>query len=413
MTKNAYRTTRVNGSGVPRRTLGDRGVSSLTRIERILGRPPRVLLVAEAATSHTHKWARYFDEQGYDVTVVSQSAGNIQGIRTIRFPPDGAWWTKLPRVRFGGGWQRWLAGWPRWRQILKAVAPDIVHVHFIPGEARDYFYYRGFPRLVVSTYGADVVFERDAPPSPATVRRVTSLLNQATRVTALSEFLEVETRKYLGPDSEIPVIPFGVDCDQFQPPPMRDYSTSKTVVLGFIKQLSPKYGPEYLLEAFAKIHAKRPATKLIFAGGGVLEPALRRRTKELGLSAHVEFVGRQPHAAVPNLMHQLDVFVMPSTYESETFGVAAVEASACGLPVVATAVGGVPEAVADGQTGLLVPPRDSAALAAACLTLIDQPARRQSMGAAGRRFALARYNWQNTAAKMRLVYESLLTEPAE
>lgn len=413
MMKNAYRKTGANGSGAPRRTLGDRGVSSLTRIERTLGRPPRVLMVAEAATSHTHKWARYFDEHGYDVTVVSQSAGEIEGVRTIRFPPDGAWWTKLPRVRFGGGWQRWLAGWPRWRHILKTVAPDIVHVHFIPGEARDYFYYRGVPRLVVSTYGADVIFEQHAPPPPATVRRVKSLLKQATRVTALSQFLEVETRRYVGPDREIPVIPFGVDCDQFQPPTMRDYGVSKPVVLGFIKQLSPKYGPEILLEAFARIHAKRPATQLIFAGGGVLETALRRRTAELGLSAHVEFVGRQPHAAVPSLMHRLDIFVMPSTYQSETFGVAAVEASACGLPVVASAVGGVPESVVDGQTGILVPPLDPAALAEACLTLIDHPARRQSMGAAGRRFALARYNWQDTAAQMRVVYESLLTAQAK
>jgi glycosyltransferase involved in cell wall biosynthesis len=397
----------VNGSRPASATRRDSGQSE---VERLLGRAPRVLMVAEAATSHTHKWAKYFNEQGYDVTVVSQSAGTIEGIQTIQFPPAGAWWARLPRVRYGGGWPRWLAGWRQWRRILETVAPDIVHVHFIPGEARDHFYYRGLPRLVVSTYGADVVFEDHAPASRATIRRVTSLLGQATRVTALSQFLEYETRKYVQPDCKIPVIPFGVDCEQFRPPARRDYTLSKPVVLGFIKQLSPKYGPEYLLEAFATIHAKRPATKLIFAGGGPMESALRSRVAELGLGMNVEFVGRRPHAAVPDLMHQLDVFVMPSSFESETFGVAAVEASACGLPVVASAVGGVPEAVADGITGFLVPPRNPAAVAAACLKLIDQPSLRQSMGAAGRQFALDRYNWQDTAARMRAVYESLLSE---
>jgi glycosyltransferase involved in cell wall biosynthesis len=369
-------------------------------------RPPRVLMVAEAATSHTHTWAAYFVQQGYAVTVVSQSRGEIDGAETIQFPPDGTWWSRLPRARFGGGWQRWVAGWPYWRRILRAVDPDIVHVHFVPGEARDYFYYRACRRLVVSTYGSDVVFEADAPPPAHTVRRITSLLKQAACVTATSQFLQKETRRFLADRLPIRVVPFGVDCDRFKPE-RRSVSHGSGIVLGFVKTLSPSYGPDILLEAFAAIHSQRPSTRLILAGAGPMASSLRARSVELGLGESVDFVGRVPHRDVPRLMQRLDLFVMPSVVR-ESFGVAALEASACGVPVVASAVGGVPEVVLHGRTGVLIPPRDADALATACIGLIDQPSIRESMGAAGRRYVLSRYDWRNTAAQMRMMYESLL-----
>ena len=376
-------------------------------------RPPRtalrVLMVAEAATSHTHKWAAYLVEQGYSVTVVSQSPGEISGARTIQFPPDGVWWSWLPRVRAGGGWPRWIAGWPQWRRILASVDPDIVHVHFIAGEARDCFYYRACPRLVVSAYGSDVVFDRDAPPAARTVRRIRSLLRQAARVTATSHFLQAETRKFLPPRLPIRVLPFGVDCEQFKPAAAPDAVKAGEIVLGFVKTLSSAYGPDILLEAFASIHAQRPRTRLILAGCGPMDASLRARSAELGLGESVSFPGRVPHADVPRLMQRFDLFVMPSVVQ-ESFGVAALEASACGVPVVASRVGGVAEVVIDGTTGVLVEPRDARALATACVTLIDRPLVRRSMATAGRRFVLARYDWQDTAAQMRTLYESLIED---
>jgi glycosyltransferase involved in cell wall biosynthesis len=100
--------------------------------------------------------------------------------------------------------------------------------------------------------------------------------------------------------------------------------------------------------------------------------------------------------------------VMPSVYESETFGVAAIEASAAEVPVVASRVGGVPEAVIDGQTGLLVPPRDVDKLAEACISMIDDPQRRREMGLAGRRFVERYYSWPDNTRLMGEIYRATL-----
>ncbi len=367
----------------------------------------RLLMVTDSNT-HTNRWAHYFQSQGNDVLVVSSSDYASEGVHVVQFPPASAWWSKLPRERFGGGFQRGLAGWPNWRRLLAEFDPDIIHVHYVSARASDYFYYRDVKHLVVSTYGADVVFERDQPPARATVRRIRSLLNQANIVTATTQFLAAETRRFLPSDKPIHVIPFGVDCDTFRPRVDKSSQPSRPITLGFVKHLTPKYGPEVLLEAFAMIQRRHPDTRLVMAGSGYMEVQLRQRTRALALENHVDFVGRVPHEDVPRLMQQFDIFVMPSSYQSETFGVAAIEASSCELPVVASNVGGVPEAVLDSETGILVDPLDPVALAEACIELIDHPSLRCAMGKAGRQYVLDRFRAEDTGAKMEALYNSLL-----
>ena len=371
-------------------------------------RRPRLLMVAEAASAHTARWARYFADAGFAVTVASSSpsAGDTSGFDLVRFPPAGAWWTRLPRVRLGGGWQRWVAGWPSWQAMLQRVKPDLVHVHFVSGEARDYFYYRACRRLVVSTYGSDVVFDPAAPPSRATTRRIRSLLRQASTVSATSRFLEAETRRFVPSGRPIAVVPCGVDCRRFVPR-TRTAERTDRLVFGFAKHLHAKYGPDVLLDAFAAVVARHPHVRLVLAGDGPLASSLRQQAAALGVTAQLELAGRVDPPDMPSFLQRVDVFVMPSVVQ-ESFGVAALEASACALPVVAPAVGGVPEVGLNGHTGILVPPRDAVALANACIELIEHPARRHAMGEAGRRFVMSRYDWNETASAMRDLYSSLL-----
>ena len=122
----------------------------------------------------------------------------------------------------------------------------------------------------------------------------------------------------------------------------------------------------------------------------------------------VDFVGRIPHEEVPAFLAGLDIFCMPSRYESETFGVAAVESQAMEIPVVATTVGGVPEAVDNGVTGLLVPPNDTVKVADAIESLLEDPVKRAEMGAAGRRFVSNKYDWFENASRMERIYLDLL-----
>ena len=122
----------------------------------------------------------------------------------------------------------------------------------------------------------------------------------------------------------------------------------------------------------------------------------------------VQILGAVEHAKVPALIRSFDIMVMPSVYESETFGVAAIEASASGIAVVASRVGGVPEAVLHEKTGLLVPPRDVEALAAACISLIDDPQRRRAMGIAGRKFVERYYVWSENTRLMGEIYRAAI-----
>jgi glycosyltransferase involved in cell wall biosynthesis len=179
------------------------------------------------------------------------------------------------------------------------------------------------------------------------------------------------------------------------------------VRLGFFKNLQRKYGPHVLVEAFATIAAECPRTRLTLAGAGEMADALRTRVAQLGLSDKTEFPGRLPHDRMPAAVRAMDVVLMPSVCQ-ESFGVAAIEASACEVPVVASRVGGVGEAVVDRVTGLLVPPGDPDALAGACIGLIRDPQRRRQLGRAGRRFVLDNYQWRQNAATMAAVYGQLL-----
>ena len=128
-------------------------------------------------------------------------------------------------------------------------------------------------------------------------------------------------------------------------------------------------------------------------------------SRELGIAEATRFVGRVPHGQVLRYLHEMDVFAVPSLQES--FGVAAVEAAATELPVIASNVGGLPEVVVDGETGYLVPPGDADALSARMAQLIAAPELRQRMGETGRAYVKAHYDWQDNAAQMERLYASL------
>ena len=393
------------------------------------------MIVAQTASAHTPKWARAFAERGEDVLVVSEtpdaleapssSTGDVGRVGTLRvenFPSPDAWWARLPREKWGGGWQRWLAGYSDWRQIVRDFRPDIVHVHFLTADFRNRFYYakralRGppgqpAPRLVVSSWGSDVVF--DPPPSPRVAAHLSALLGAADRVTATTEFLESETRRFLPPDQAnkgIDVIGFGVDTDLFHPAEAgRPATASGPLRLGWAKGLERMYGTDELLAAFVRLRESFPELELWIAGEGSQKELLRKGFAEAGVSEAVRFLGRLAPAEVASMLQQVDLLLMPSVCR-ESFGVAALEASASGVPVVATRHGGIPEAVVDGETGLLVPPGDPVALAEATASLLASPGRRQAMSLAGRDFVTQRFPWSRSVELMAEVYADLLRDP--
>jgi glycosyltransferase involved in cell wall biosynthesis len=132
---------------------------------------------------------------------------------------------------------------------------------------------------------------------------------------------------------------------------------------------------------------------------------LKQLSVDLKIKKHVHFTGYKQYNEIPAILSELDIFVMPSLIEA--FGVAAVEAQAMEVPVVASNVGGVSEAVLDGKTGILVEPRNVQQLAAAVIKLIKDPELRKSMGKEGRRFVLENYNLEENVCLFERLYQNL------
>jgi glycosyltransferase involved in cell wall biosynthesis len=151
-------------------------------------------------------------------------------------------------------------------------------------------------------------------------------------------------------------------------------------IVGNVAALAPHKGQRHLVAAAARVVRELPDVRFLIVGEGELRDALTRQIKDLGLDRHVFLIGFRDD--VLGLMKSFDVFAMSSV--TEGLGSAILEAMALSRPVVATRAGGIPEAVDDGVTGLLVPPHDEAALAAALVTLLRDPLRRTQLGAAGR-----------------------------
>jgi glycosyltransferase involved in cell wall biosynthesis len=180
--------------------------------------------------------------------------------------------------------------------------------------------------------------------------------------------------------------------------------TDDAVLAGIVCRLIEQKGVHYGIEAFRRLADEFPTAHLIIAGEGALRPALEAQTLASELAGRVHFLGWQ--ADVPRLMAALDMLIAPSLWEG--FGLVMLEAMAQQTPVIASAVSAIPEVVRDGETGLLVPPRDVEALAGALKQFLADKPLRQHMGLLGRdrletHFSAARMIDEHAALYQRLL----------
>jgi glycosyltransferase involved in cell wall biosynthesis len=376
----------------------------------------KLCLLADAPSIHTRRWAEYFAGRGHEVHLLSMRPAAYSRVTVHRIgPPLGK----------GGHLLAGLAA----RRRIQALAPDLVHAHY----ASSYGLWGaicGRRPFLLSVWGSDVF---EFPHQGALQRRLLAWnLSCADVLCATSEALARETALYAPPSASIHLTPFGVDTARFRPrpgPPGRE-----GLVIGTARNLHRTYGLDVLLDAFARLTTEPagvscggagPAStrpngeerargsrwptplSLWIAGDGPEDAALKQQAIHLGIADRVQFFGALEHDRMLAFLWGLDLFVNPS--RAESFGVAALEAAASGLPVVASRVGGLPEVVADGETGLLVPPADPAALAQAIASLIDDPARRRALGRAARERAVTRYDWQSCARAMERLYQETVS----
>ena len=172
-------------------------------------------------------------------------------------------------------------------------------------------------------------------------------------------------------------------------------------IVGNVAALAAHKGQKHLVAAAARVVREVPDARFLIVGEGELREPLEKQIKSLALERHVFLTGFRADAI--GLMKSFDLFVMSSV--TEGLGSAALEAMACHRAVVATRAGGLPEAVADGETGLLVPPHDEAALAEAIVMLLRDPERRHAMGAAGRARVVREFSVDKMVNDTVAVYE--------
>ena len=272
-----------------------------------------------------------------------------------------------------GGFTRGVTDSLAARSSTRAVSAkrtdfDVIHSHFlglngfIGMRLKEKF---GKP-LVVTVYGGDAY---SVPFLDAYRKRLAEeVVRSADRLIAVSRSLEQNLRTLGADQSKIRIIPTGFDASLFAPiareraRSLLGLPADKRVLLT-VANLVPQKGHEYLLESLRDLSRTRGDLMLVVVGGGALEKRLVSKAGELGLSGIVRFAKARPHAEIPTWLSACDVFVLPSV--SEGSPAVLTEAMACGKPIVATRVGGLPDMVEEGVEGYLVPPVDAAALGTA------------------------------------------------
>lgn len=294
---------------------------------------------------------------------------------------------------------RILAGTGR---ILQEFKPQVTHLHF--GGHIVYFHHMatrnlGCPQLITlhasvaqTDTGVDSVLGQALRSASHVVAVSQAILDGA--VAQVPELGERSSVIYNGFDLQIP----GDQQATIQP--------DKILCLG---RLVPEKGFAVALSAFAQVVADFPEARLVVAGDGPQRAELETQAGELGIHSQVVFLGEVAPEDVPGLIREAGMVLVPSIYD-EPFPLVAVEAAHMGRPVIAAATGGLPEAVADGETGLLVKMGDAADLAAAMLRLLRNPREAEAMGIAAhvqarKRFGLAHFVDQYAALYRRLAGE--------
>ena len=299
----------------------------------------------------------------------------------------------------------WLSGWVA-RQARERWGAPVVHSFHTLGRVKN-----------------ATLADGDQPEPPARLageERVVATVDSLVAPTP-TEARELVDRYGASP-ATVRIVPPGVDQTLFRP---GDRAAARSAlgirarhVLAFVGRLQPLKGADVAVRALAALAARHGLTdvELLVVGGAsgsdhAREPErLAGLAQQEGVTARVRFLPPQPHERLAQVFRAADVVLVPSY--SESFGLVALEAQACGTPVVAAQVGGLMHAVGDGTTGLLVPGHDPDTYASAVAWLLGSPRRLAAMGTAAARFAGA-HGWDRTAGRMLDIYGDLLPAGAE
>jgi N-acetyl-alpha-D-glucosaminyl L-malate synthase BshA len=295
------------------------------------------------------------------------------------------------------------------REVAVQYDLDLVHVHYAIPHAASAFLAKAMmaPRplpTVTTLHGTDITLV-GVMPSFYEITRFS--ISASDSITAVSEFLRKETITEFKVDKPISVIHNFVDSDEFRPD--RDEALRRRLapagerLLVHVSNFRKVKNLPAVVEVFAGVREETPSRLLLIGDGPELE-ATERQVHELGLREHVVFMGDQEYVAA--ILPVCDVFLLPSEHES--FGLAALEAMSCGVPVVGSHVGGLHEVIVDGLTGYLCNPRDVPCMIQLVRGLLEDEGKRAAMGAEARKRAVEHFAVADIVREYMDVYRGLM-----
>jgi glycosyltransferase involved in cell wall biosynthesis len=347
--------------------------------------------------THVLELASRINRARFDLTVCSLKSGGcvadelrVRGIRVVSLGGAGKMDARVI-VRL-------------WR-FIKREQPDVIQAFL--------FWANIAARLAghfAKTIGVVSSYHDEVVPEGWLNRTIDRLTMKWTKyIVCCSEAVRRSVRRRIGGEKEqFIVIPFGVETNRFGnvvflPDAALGLQEGLPVIGTVCRLVEPKKGLRFLLEAMAHLEREsgKPVCQLLIVGEGPAERALRSLSEQLGIASRVIFSGMRRD--IPQLLSLMEIFVLPSLYEG--FGIAILEAMAAGKPVVASTVGGIPEFVVPGESGLLVPPGDSVALAAAIRQLLAQPEQAKAMGGRGQEHVRKHYSMESVVRQHEQLYE--------
>lgn len=385
---------------------------------------------SDTQATYVHDINRHLVRRGHSVTVVTPGdpslprSDSFDGVEIVRFPmelpPD------LTYGRVAQSQVSWLGKFARLavmahyleaqhRAIMveaRENGADVIHAHWaIPtGPAAVMAARKLQVPSVITMHGGDVYVNPEQGydfPTRWYVRPpLRWTLRHAGALTAITEDCRQHALRAGAPPEHIRLVFNGTDLRRFSPENgNRNELRFGPNMIFACRQLFPRKGIRFLLEAGAQLKPQYPDLKIVLAGDGFERPALAQLADELGIGSDVTFLGWVPNAELPPYYRAAAVSVIPSLEEG--FGIPAAEAMGCEVAVVASDAGGLPEVVEHNVTGLVVPRGDSAALAQAIGSLLSDPQRRRQMGQAGRARALKLFDWDRTAEQFEELYREV------
>ena len=243
------------------------------------------------------------------------------------------------------------------------------------------------------------------------------LLTHADLCFAISDYAAANFRRGFAPAARIRMVGCGIEIERFQPDPetaarlRQRHGLQGRPVLLTVARLVPRKGHLTVMQALRQVRARFPDVAYVIVGEGEFRPQLEQGIAAHGLHGNVIMAGAAADAELCGYYTMADVMVMPS-YDiigkpTEGFGLTFLEANCCGTPVIGSRSGGIPDAIAEGRSGLLVPPRNPGALAAAVERLLADPATAQEMGRTGQERARTQFRWEQVARRVDAAFEEL------